>query len=104
MGFVIGSDRNATDAPTKRPPKVRPTDSFAVWTGEAWSDVTIEALTFGSLEDADEYVRANFSKVTGQPALTKPSGTRIRRQPSPSEAASSAAVVGKANAENVKPL
>lgn len=72
-GFVIGSDRSATDAPTTRPPKMRLTDSIAVWTGETWSAVMTEAMTFETLDDADEYVRANFSKVAGQFSPVKPS-------------------------------
>ena len=72
-GYVIGSDRSATDAPTGRAPKGRPSDSYEVWTGDAWSAVMTEAMTFDTLDDADEYVRANFSKVAGQPSPTKPS-------------------------------
>jgi hypothetical protein len=62
-GFVIGSDRSATDAPTTRPPKGRLSESIAVWTGETWSAVMTEAMTFETLDDADEYVKANYSKV-----------------------------------------
>jgi len=72
-GFVIGSDRNATDAPTTRPPKGRLSDSIAVWTGETWSAVMTDAMTFETLDDADEYVRVNFSKVAGQFSPAKPS-------------------------------
>ena len=61
--YVIGSDRFATDAPTTRPPKGPLSGSIAVWTGETWSAVMTEAMTFETLDDADEYVRANFSKV-----------------------------------------
>jgi Flp pilus assembly protein TadG len=77
MSFVIGSDRGATDAPTKRPPKGRLSCSVAVWTGDRWSAVTTEAITFDTLDDADEYVRANFSKVAGQLSPTK-AGVVIR--------------------------
>ncbi len=72
-GFVIGSDRSATDAPTTRPPKGRLSDSIAVWTGETWSAVMTDAMTFETLDDADEYVRVNFSKVAGQFSPAKPS-------------------------------
>jgi hypothetical protein len=75
-GFVIGSDRNATDAPTTRPPKGPLSDSIAVWTGESWSAVMTEAMTFDTLDDADEYVRANYSKVAGEPSPTKSGTTR----------------------------
>ena len=78
-GFVIGSDRNATDAPTTRPPKGPLSDSIAVWTGESWSAVMTEAMTFDTLDDADEYVRANYSKVAGEPSPTKSGITRRSR-------------------------
>jgi hypothetical protein len=32
-----------------------------------------EAMTFETLDDADEYVRANFSKIAGQFSPAKPS-------------------------------
>jgi hypothetical protein len=82
--YVIGSDRSATDAPTGRAPKGRPSDSYEVWTGEAWSAVVTEAMTFDTLDDADEYVRANFSKVTGQLSSTKPSIKRPVESVTPS--------------------
>ena len=71
-GFVIGSDRSATDAPTTRPPKGRLSDSIAVWTGETWSPEMTEAMTFDTLDAADEYVRANYAKVAGQFSPAKP--------------------------------
>jgi hypothetical protein len=74
--YVIGSDRSATDAPTNRAPKGKSSDSLAVWTGEAWSAQMTDAMTFDTLDEADEYVRANFSKVTGQNSATKPIITR----------------------------
>jgi hypothetical protein len=70
--FRVSSDRFATDAPTARPPKARLSDSIAVWTGDNWSAVMTEAMTFVTLDDADEYVRANFSKVAGQFSPAKP--------------------------------
>jgi hypothetical protein len=66
MEYVIGSDRSVSDAPVNRAPKSRPSGSYEVWTGEIWSPVMTEAKTFGTLDDADEYVRANYKKVTGQ--------------------------------------
>jgi hypothetical protein len=84
--YVIGSDRSATEAPTSRAPKGRLTDSITVWTGESWSAVMTEAMTFGTLDDADEYVRANFSKVTGQVSATKPSIKRPVESVTPSPA------------------
>ena len=76
-GYVIGSDRSATDAPTTRPPKGRLSESIAVWTGETWSALMDEAMTFETLDDADEYMRANFSKVAGEFSPAKP---RINRR------------------------
>ena len=74
--YVISSDRGALDAPTDRAPKGRPLESYEVWTGKNWSAVMTEAATFGTLDDADDYVRANFAKVTGLLSPQKPS---IRR-------------------------
>jgi hypothetical protein len=34
-----------------------------VWTGDAWSADNDTALLFESLDIADEYVRANYSKL-----------------------------------------
>ena len=75
-GYVIGSDRFATDAPTTRAPKSPLTTSIAVWTGESWSAEMAEAMMFDTLDNADEYVRANFSKVAGQTSPAKPSVKR----------------------------
>jgi hypothetical protein len=97
--FIIGSDRSMSDAPTSRPPKVRLTDSLAVWTGAAWSNITTEALMFGTLDDADEYVRANFAKVSGQTSPTKPAGVRKRRPVQPPTA-----MVPATPAESLSPL
>ncbi len=72
-GFVIGSDCFATDAPTARPPKGPLSESIAVWTGETWSAVMTEAMTFDTLDDADEYVKVNYSKVAGQFSPAQPS-------------------------------
>jgi hypothetical protein len=84
--YVIGSDRSASDAPTSRPPKGRPSGSLEVWTGETWSAVMTEAMKFDTLDDADEYVRANFSKVTGQLSPTKSAITRPVEAVTPSPA------------------
>ncbi len=82
-GFVIGSDRSATDAPTTRAPKGRLSDSIAVWTGETWSPEMAEALTFDTLDAADEYVRANYAKVAGQFSPAKPSIKRAVNETTP---------------------
>ena len=62
--FVITSDRAAGASPTARAP-TRLTEAYEVWTGTGWSPTRSDALGFASLEAADEYVRANFGKVTG---------------------------------------
>lgn len=61
--FVITSDRTRDEAPAKRAP-ARLSENYAVWTGSNWSDEKADALAFTSLDAADEYVRANFAKVT----------------------------------------
>jgi hypothetical protein len=35
-----------------------------VWTGGGWSANNEEAMMFESLDDADEYVRANYARVS----------------------------------------
>lgn len=63
--FVITSDRPSdASSPTTRAP-ARLTDVYQVWTGARWSTSREDAVSFASLDAADEYVRANFSKVTG---------------------------------------
>ena len=61
--FVITSDRQTGASPTARAP-IRVGEEYQVWNGANWSVVKEEAACFASLEAADEYVRANFSKVT----------------------------------------
>ena len=61
--YVIASDRPSHDVPSKRAPN-RLTDFHQVWTLSGWSTTLADAIGFDSLDDADEYVRANFSKVT----------------------------------------
>jgi hypothetical protein len=61
--FVITSDRTIDSSPTTRAP-ARLTNVYEVWTGSGWSSSRADAINFGSLEEADEYVRANFAKVT----------------------------------------
>ena len=64
--YVIASDRLTGEARTKKAPKGRPSESYEVWTGDIWSSEMIAAKKFGSPDDADEYVRANFAQVTAQ--------------------------------------
>ncbi len=42
------------------------TGKYRVWTGDSWSTDVSEAKTFASMDQADEYVRANYARVTGQ--------------------------------------
>lgn len=64
--FVIASDRSTGDARTNRPPKGKPSDTFEVWSGDAWSTEMSIAKKFETMDDADEYVRAHYQKVTAQ--------------------------------------
>jgi hypothetical protein len=63
--YVISSDRNITDAPVNRPPKGRPSGDYQVWTGNSWSFVKTDATTFDTLDEADEYVKANYPRLSG---------------------------------------
>ncbi len=63
--YVISSDRGITDAPMNRPPKGKPSDNYQVWTGNGWSLVKTDAMTFGTLDEADEYVKANYRRLSG---------------------------------------
>ena len=62
--FVISSDKPSGSATTTRAPN-RIAAEYEVWTGSGWSQNRTEAMQFASLDAADEYVRANFGRVTG---------------------------------------
>ena len=62
--FVITSDRAFGALPTTRAP-TRLTEVYEVWTGTCWSTTREEAISFRSLDAADEYVRANYATVAG---------------------------------------
>jgi hypothetical protein len=62
--FVITSDRPSDASPTMRAP-ARMSEVYEVWTGVRWSTNRADAIGFSSLDEADEYIRANFVKVTG---------------------------------------
>jgi hypothetical protein len=64
--YVISSDRSITDAPVSRPPKANLSGDYRVWTGDAWSLVQTDAMTFDTLDDADEYVKANYARLSGR--------------------------------------
>ncbi len=61
--YVVSSDRCVTDAPVNRPPKGKPSADNLVWTGGGWSRVRADAMTFGTLDEADEYVKANYARL-----------------------------------------
>jgi hypothetical protein len=70
--FVISSDRCMTDAPVNRPPKGRPSGAYHVWTGEVWTLDKAVAMTFNTLDEADEYVKANYARLSSkEPAAPK---------------------------------
>lgn len=63
--YVISSDRDLDHKTSKRAPRTA-SDVYQVWTGIEWSTNLSDALGFDSLDDADEYVRANYNKVVGK--------------------------------------
>ena len=63
--YIVSSDRSMTDAPVNRPPKSTPSGEYQVWTGDSWSLVKSDATIFGTLAEADEYVKVNYRRLTG---------------------------------------
>jgi len=63
--YVISSDRGMGDAPVNRPPKGKVSANYQVWSGDGWTEVQADAATFGTLDEADEYVRANYRRLSG---------------------------------------
>jgi hypothetical protein len=63
--YVIASDCDPAEAPTTRAPK-RMASPTHVWTGTVWSKVMTEAKIFNTADEADEYLRSHYAKVTGQ--------------------------------------
>ena len=61
--FVITSDHTEPGPAAKKAPR-RMNEAYLVWTGDNWSMDLAMALTFDSLNDADDYVRANYAKVS----------------------------------------
>ncbi len=59
---IITSDRLSAGDPAKAAPK-RVSESDAVWTGSGWSFTVADAMTFPTLDEADEYLRANYTRV-----------------------------------------
>jgi hypothetical protein len=63
--YIITSDSVTGEAPRKRAPR-RMTGAYRVWTGDVWSTDVSTAKAFGSMDLADEYVRANYARISGQ--------------------------------------
>jgi hypothetical protein len=62
QGWVITSDRDGEDKTKKRAAK-KLSDTYLVWTGNHWSADMVEAKTFLDMDQADEYVRANYRAI-----------------------------------------
>lgn len=60
--FIVTSDRDAEGVHAKTVRK-RLLDTYQVWTGSQWSTVASEAVTFTTMDEADEYVRANYTRI-----------------------------------------
>lgn len=60
--FVVSSDHASRGATSRRAPR-HLNEPYQVWTGLNWSPNVTEAVGFDSLDDADEYVRANYAKL-----------------------------------------
>jgi hypothetical protein len=66
--FVITSDFDVANPKSKMAPK-RISTTYRVWTGRGWSDTATEAVTFPTLDAADDYVRHHYVEIM------KPVGT-----------------------------
>ena len=60
--YVITSDRRSGDSPSKIAPK-RQSGVYQVWTGDKWSTITTDAITFEAIEEADEYIKENLGRL-----------------------------------------
>lgn len=61
--YVITSDRKLGDSPSKIAPKRPNQDDYQVWTGDQWSVARTDAMTFGEIEEADEYIKENLRRL-----------------------------------------
>ena len=61
--YLITSDRILNDAPSQRAPK-RLLDECLFWTGDTWSMALSEGKAFDTLDEADEYTRANYARIS----------------------------------------
>ena len=62
--FLITSDRSLNDTPSKRAPK-RLSNDCLFWAGDAWSVTQSDGVVFDTLDEADEYVKANYTRLIG---------------------------------------
>jgi hypothetical protein len=60
--FVITTDFDTANPKAKTAPKRLPTE-YRVWTGRRWSDTVGEAVTFPTLDAADDYVRRHYGEI-----------------------------------------
>jgi hypothetical protein len=60
--FVVTSDRILGEAKSIRVAK-KMSSTYSVWTGDTWSSVMTDAMTFATAEAADDYIRANSDRV-----------------------------------------
>ena len=61
--YVITSDRKLGDSPSKIAPKKQYDGVYRVWTGDEWSTIATDAITFAAIEEADEYIRENSDRL-----------------------------------------
>jgi hypothetical protein len=61
--FVVSSDHASPGSTKTRAPR-RLNEPYQVWTGAVWSSDMAQAVLFDSLDDADEYVRSNYSTLS----------------------------------------
>jgi len=60
--FVITSDFDVGNPKAKSAPKRLPSN-YRVWTGRTWSETAAEAVTFPTLDAADDYVRRHYGEI-----------------------------------------
>ena len=61
--YVITSDRTLGDSSSKTAPKKSNDGVYQVWTGDKWSTITTDAITFEAIEEADEYIKENSGRL-----------------------------------------
>ena len=61
--YVITSDRTSGDSPSKIAPKKTKDGVYRVWTGDKWSTISTDAMTFEAIEEADDYIKENSGRL-----------------------------------------